>query len=80
MFGVFYLLQRLHLPGLVCGLITLAGVAITFFALFFWTDFHPPAFDVEVSDHATEYSFRDHALAVAFANHNQAFLQSQESG
>ena len=87
-FGLFYLEPRWHLPGVACGLIALGGICVMLLAQFFWTYFHPPAFDLEISEVAVQgtagttretfvdYKFRDRALALRFAHANGLLLES----
>ena len=75
-FGLFYLLQQLHLSGVACGLITLGGISISLFTVTIWELLHPLALEVEVSRGNAIYSFRDHDLALAFASLNDAAEQS----
>jgi len=69
--GVFYLAERLHWPGVKCGLVTLGGICVTFFAEGLWREWlSPPAFNIDVADAHVDYKFRRYEDAALFAQAN----------
>ena len=70
-FGVFYLVECLHWPGVKCGLITLGGICVTFLAEGIWREWLcPPAFNIDVTDAYVDYKFRRYEDAALFAKEN----------
>jgi hypothetical protein len=55
----------------------LAGIGVTYLVVSVWEFFHAPKFNLEVSDHWVEYSFRGHDLAEAFAKENEGPIESE---